>query len=116
MRRPKMPSSMDEVKDKLKALKLKYPSTTNPNLKNSVKLYLHIGGNTSKSRRIVSNKIAAISFVKMSQIDEGGEDDNEESGDSWWVWKVGSRLKPRLVLTCNFGDQHRVGEFFVFFF
>ncbi|KAI7981363.1 hypothetical protein LOK49_Contig47G00022 [Camellia lanceoleosa] len=96
-----MPSSMDEVKDKLKALKLKYPSTTNRNLKNSIKLYLHISGNTPKSRWIISNKIPAISFVKMSQIDEDDEDDNEESEDSWWVLKVGSRLKPRLALTCN---------------
>lgn len=84
---------MDEVEAKLKAFKLKCPSTTNPNLKNSIKRYLHVGGNTPKSRWIVSNKIAAFSFVKMSQIDEDDEDDDEESGDSWWVLKVGSEVK-----------------------
>ncbi|KAI8549909.1 hypothetical protein RHMOL_Rhmol06G0061900 [Rhododendron molle] len=40
-RRPKTPSSLDDVEAKLKALKLKHPSSTNPNHKNVVKLYNH---------------------------------------------------------------------------
>ncbi|KAI8020920.1 hypothetical protein LOK49_LG03G02572 [Camellia lanceoleosa] len=81
---------MDEVEAKLNALKLKYPSN-NPNMKNAVNLYLHIGGNTPKSRWIVFDKIPSFSFVKTSQIDssEGKEDENdEESGDvvfNGWV-------------------------------
>lgn len=46
---PKTPASVDDVEAKLKALKLKYASAskqTTPNLKNAVKLYVHVGGNT----------------------------------------------------------------------
>ncbi|KAI7985820.1 hypothetical protein LOK49_LG14G01293 [Camellia lanceoleosa] len=103
---------MDGVEAKLKALKLKYPSTTNPNLKNSVKLYLHVSGNTPKSRWIVSNKIAAFSFIEMPQINE---DNDEESEDSWWVLKVGSKLKAKVgtdLQLKSFGDQRKVEEFF----
>ncbi|KAI8012053.1 hypothetical protein LOK49_LG06G00795 [Camellia lanceoleosa] len=102
---------MDEVEGKLKALKLKYPSTSNPNLKNSIKLYLHVSGNTPKSKWIISNKIVAISFVKMSQIDEDDEDNDEESGDSWWVLKVRSKVKAKVgtdLQLKSIGDQYRV--------
>lgn len=112
-RRPKTPSSMDEVEAKLKALKLKYPSN-NPNLKNAVKLYLHVGGNTPKSKWIVSDKIASFYFVKTSQIDSSeaeDDEDDEESGDSWWVLKVGSKVKAKVgtdLQLKSFGDQRRV--------
>ncbi|KAI8022206.1 hypothetical protein LOK49_LG03G02547 [Camellia lanceoleosa] len=82
-RKPKTLSSMDEVEAMLKALKLKYLSN-NPKVKNAINIYLHVGGNTPKSRWIVFDKIASFSFVKTSQIDssEGKEDeDDEESGD-----------------------------------
>ena len=63
-KRPKTPSSFDEVEAKLKALKLKYPSsaspqTQNPNLKNALKLYLHIGGNTPKAKWVLSEKLTS---------------------------------------------------------
>ncbi|CAL5383710.1 unnamed protein product [Camellia sinensis] len=112
-RRPKTPSSMDEVEAKLKALKLKYPSN-NPNLKNAVKLYLHVGGNTPKSKWIVSDKIVSFYFVKTSQIDSSeaeDDEDDEESGDSWWVLKVGSKVKAKVgtdLQLKSFGDQRRV--------
>ncbi|KAI8022316.1 hypothetical protein LOK49_LG03G02554 [Camellia lanceoleosa] len=81
-RKPKTPSSMDEVEAKLKTLKLKYPSNI-PNIKNAINLYLHIGGNTPTSRWIVFDKIASFSFVKTSQIDssEGKEDENDEESE-----------------------------------
>lgn len=119
-RRPKTPSSIDDVEAKLKALKLKYPttSTQNPNLKNPVKLYLHIGGNTPIAKWVVSDKLTSYSFIKTSRI-EGGEDgddddedeEEEDGGDCWWVLKVGSKIKVRVtseIQLKTFGDQRRV--------
>ena len=119
-RRPKTPSSIDDVEAKLKALKLKYPttSTQNPNLKNPVKLYLHIGGNTPIAKWVVSDKLTSYSFIKTSRI-EGGEDgddddedeEEEDGGECWWVLKVGSKIKVRVtseIQLKTFGDQRRV--------
>ncbi|KAF5468267.1 protein CYPRO4 [Juglans microcarpa x Juglans regia] len=116
-RRPKTPSSLDQVEAKLKALQLKYPSSDqNPNLKNAVKLYLHIGGNTPIAKWVVSEKLTSYSFVKTSRIDgdndedEDGEDD-EEGGDSWWFLKVSSKIRVKVSTEAQlktFGDQRRV--------
>lgn len=117
-RRPKTPSSLDEVEAKLQALQLKYSSSTttqNSNLKNAVKLYLHIGGNTPAAKWVVSDKLTSYSFVKTSRID--GDDDDEEDededgdGDSWWVLRVGSKIRVKVsteVQLKTFGDQRRV--------
>ncbi|XAR64033.1 hypothetical protein NMG60_11024228 [Bertholletia excelsa] len=109
-RRPKTPSSIDEVEAKLKALKLKYPSH-NPNLKNAVKLYLHVGGLTSESRWVVSEKLTTYSFVKSSQSDSSDGEEEEESEESWWVLKVGSKVRARVgteLQLKSFGGQKRV--------
>ncbi|KAE8674749.1 Protein CYPRO4 [Hibiscus syriacus] len=87
-RRPKTPSSVDEVEAKLKALKLKYGSahSQNPSHKNAVKLYLHIGGNTPKAKWVTSEKLATYSFFKTSKST---------------IRMEGKMLK-------SFGDQRRV--------
>ncbi|KAL6982899.1 Protein cypro4 [Sarracenia purpurea var. burkii] len=112
-RRSKTPSSLDEVEAKLKSLKLKYPPH-NPNLRNAVKLYLHVGGNTPKSKWVVSDKLTTFSFFKTSHLDssDGEEDeDEEEDADSWWVLKVGSKVRAKVctdIQLKSFGDQRRV--------
>ncbi|KAL4649651.1 hypothetical protein ACB092_01G029600 [Castanea dentata] len=118
-RRPKTPSSVDEVEARLKALKLKYPSSTqSPNLKNPVKLYLHIGGNTPVAKWVLSNKLTSYSFIKSAQIEQQGDDEEEEEEeeeqegeDSWWVLKVGSKIRVRVtpeIQLKTFCDQRRV--------
>lgn len=115
-RRPTTPSSLDEVEAKLKALKLKYSSSQNPSLKNAVKLYLHIGGNTPKAKWVTSEKLTSYSFVKTSRIggDEGNDDDEEdeeEGEDSWWVLSVSSKIRVKVSAEMQlktFGDQRRV--------
>lgn len=104
-------SSVDEVDAKLKALKLKYPSR-NPNFKNAVKLYLHIGGNTPKAKWVVSEKFTSYSFVKTSTIEDDEDDYNDGSdGDPLWVLKASSKIRARVSTDLQlkmFGDQRRV--------
>ncbi|KAK9988357.1 hypothetical protein SO802_028596 [Lithocarpus litseifolius] len=91
------PKSLDELDAKLKALKLKYTSSSslqNPNSANSVKLYLYIGGNTPKAKWIVSDKHSSYSFVKTSKIDGDSDDNDDESnggGQSWWILRMGAK-------------------------
>ncbi|XP_026402048.1 protein CYPRO4-like [Papaver somniferum] len=97
---------IDEIDEKLKALKLKYSSSSNKKAysKNSVKLYLHIGGNTPNSKWITSEKLTTYSFVKSYD-----EDDDEEEGI--WVLKIGSKIKAKVGTELQlkpFGDQCRV--------
>uniref|UniRef100_A0A1J3J363 Protein CYPRO4 n=1 Tax=Noccaea caerulescens TaxID=107243 RepID=A0A1J3J363_NOCCA len=110
-------SSILEVEQKLRALKLKYPSSATPGMKNAVKLYRHIGGNTPKAKWIISDKLTSHKFVKSSSVD--GEDiddydDGEESGErgeSFWFLGVGSKVKARVSTDMQlkmFGDQRRV--------
>ncbi|XP_071696658.1 protein CYPRO4 [Rutidosis leptorrhynchoides] len=104
-------NSVDDIDSKLKALKLKYSSVQqNPTLKNAVKLYLHIGGNTPKAKWIVSDKITTYKFVKIDENDdEFDEDDDNTVGI--WVLKVGSKIKARVSIDLQlkmFGDQRRV--------
>lgn len=95
---PKTPSSIDEVESRLKALKLKYNNkSSNPTPKNAVKLYHHVGGNTAKSKWVVSEKLASYSFVKTASNDEE-EDDEYENGEgsdpnSRWILKIGSKVR-----------------------
>ncbi|KAL4615448.1 hypothetical protein ACB092_07G125500 [Castanea dentata] len=112
------PKSLDELDAKLKALKLKYASPSSssssqiPNSANSVKLYLHIGGNTPKAKWIVSDKHSSYSFVKTSKIDGDGDDDESDGGgQSWWVLRVGAKVRARVSSEMQlkmFGDQRRV--------
>ncbi|XP_022763362.1 protein CYPRO4-like [Durio zibethinus] len=112
--------SLDDIDAKLKSLKLKYNSPQqqeNPNLKNPVKLYLHIGGNTPKSKWVVSDKLTSYDFIKTSKIDGDDDEDGDESegaggkGESWWVLKVGSKVRARVSTEMQLkmlGDQKRV--------
>ncbi|KAM7482508.1 hypothetical protein LguiB_007091 [Lonicera macranthoides] len=107
--------TLDEVDAKLKALKLKYPSQQNPNLKNAVKLYLHVGGNTPKAKWVVADKLTSYKFIKTTTIDthNGATDDDEDDfgGEGFWVLKVGSKIRARVSTDMQlkmFGEQRRV--------
>ncbi|KAI3440343.1 hypothetical protein J3R85_003671 [Psidium guajava] len=112
----KSPSSLDDVEARLKALKLKYSSPSSekePNLKNAVKLYLHIGGNTPKAKWVISEKLTCYGFVKTSHEGEsdGEEEEEEDGGEGWWVLKIGSKVRARVGAGMQlkyFGDQRRV--------
>lgn len=116
-RRSKTPPSIDDVEARLKALKLKYSSAQNPNLKNAVKLYLHIGGKTPKAKWVTSEKLTSYSFLKTSRIGSGDDDDGEEEDedgegeDSWWVLRVSSKIREKVsgeLQLKTFADQRRV--------
>lgn len=114
-RRIGTPSSLDDVEAKLKALKLKYSSPQNPNLKNAVKLYLYVGGHTPKAKWVTSEKLTSYSFVRTSRIDGADEDNDEDEGEeaeeSWWVLKVSSKIRVKVgaeMQLKTFGDQRRV--------
>ncbi|XP_071726188.1 protein CYPRO4-like [Rutidosis leptorrhynchoides] len=103
---------LDNVDRKLKSLKLKYSSVQqNPNLKNAVKLYLHIGGNTPKAKWIVSDKVTTYNFVKFDENDDELDEDDDDDSVGFWVLKVGSKIKARVSIDMQlkmFGDQRRV--------
>ncbi|XP_022746226.1 protein CYPRO4 [Durio zibethinus] len=112
--------SLEDIDAKLKSLKLKYNSVQQqpkPNLKNPVKLYLHIGGNTPKAKWVVSEKLTSYNFIKTPKINGDDYEDGDESdgaggkGESWWVLKVGSKVRARVSTEMQlkmFGDQKRV--------
>lgn len=117
-RTPSTPSSLDDVEAKLKALKLKYSSdSATPGVKNAVKLYLHVGGNTPKAKWVTSDKLTTYSFLKThsdadTDDDEEEEEDNEEYDEQpFWVLKVGSKIRskvgPEMSLK-SLVDQRRV--------
>ncbi|KAL5714171.1 Protein cypro4 [Ranunculus cassubicifolius] len=90
--------TLNDLDFKLKDLKLKYPSQ-----KNSVKLYLHVGGNTPTAKWVISEKLTTFSFFKSPQI----EDDEDE----WWYLKIGGKVRVRVGTEMQlkmFGDQCRV--------
>ncbi|KAJ7958152.1 protein CYPRO4 [Quillaja saponaria] len=116
-RGPKTRSSLDQVEAKLRALKLKYPSSQTPNLKNAVKLYLHIGGNTPKAKWVSSEKLTSYSFFKTSRmnLDDGDndedDDEDEEGDDWWWVLKISSKIRMKVASEMQLktlADQRRV--------
>lgn len=108
-------TSLDEVDAKLKSLRLKYssslsPGSPNPNLKNAVKLFFHVGGATTKSQWITSEKLTTYSFVKSSAND-GGDDSDDPDGKGSWILKVGAKVRVPVgdVMQLKlFGDQRRV--------
>ncbi|KAI4298452.1 hypothetical protein L6164_032009 [Bauhinia variegata] len=117
--KPRKPvDQLDEVDARLKALKLKYQSSSQtPNLKNAAKLYLHIGGNTPNAKWVISDKRTFYSFIRTSNIngdnddDEEGENGSSGKGESRWVLKVGSKVRARVSTELQlkmFGDQRRV--------
>ncbi|KAK6160720.1 hypothetical protein DH2020_004101 [Rehmannia glutinosa] len=118
-RDPKTPSSLDEVESRLKALKLKHNNNnnnnnSNPNPKNAVKLYLHVGGPTAKSKWVVAEKLASYAFVKAGSSDEEDDDNENEEGsesNSWWVLKIGSKVRAKIDENLQlkaFKEQRRV--------
>ncbi|KAK3028280.1 hypothetical protein RJ639_037457, partial [Escallonia herrerae] len=112
-RRPKTPSSLEQVEARLRALKLKYPSQKAA-LINAVKLYLHVGGNSPDAKWTISDKLTSYSFTKSTRPDgsrSDNEEESEEEGDSWWVLKVGSRVKAKVGVEMQMktlADQQRV--------
>ncbi|XP_015060733.1 protein CYPRO4 [Solanum pennellii] len=116
MRTPQVSNkTLDELDSKLKALKLKYGSPVTPtNIRNAVKLYLHVGGNTPKAKWIISQKLTNYEFVKTLKIGADDEDDYESSSggdEGFWVLKVGKKIKVRVSTDMQlkmFGDQRRV--------
>ncbi|KAL2460244.1 Vacuolar import/degradation [Abeliophyllum distichum] len=112
--------TLDTIDSRLQSLKLKYPKhpsssplTPNANLKNAVKLYLHIGGNTPKAKWVVSEKMTFYKFVKKIGNDDNADDDDEglDSREGFWVLKVGEKIKARVSTDLQmkfFGDQRRV--------
>ncbi|CAL5329254.1 hypothetical protein CsSME_00009585 [Camellia sinensis var. sinensis] len=105
--------TLDDLDSKLKALKLKYPSSQNPNSKYSVKLYLHVGGNTPKAKWVVSDKLTSYQFVKKNDDydDDEEEDGSGRGGENCWVLKVGLKIRARVSTDMQlkmFGDQRRV--------
>ncbi|KAL0816411.1 hypothetical protein Bca101_072855 [Brassica carinata] len=112
-------SSTHEIEQKLGALKLKYPSSSSetPKIKNAVKLYRHIGGNTPKAKWITAEKLTSYKFVKTSSLEgedlddyDDGEESNEK-GESFWFLGVGSKVKARVSSDMQlkmFADQRRV--------
>ncbi|GMJ09779.1 DEFECTIVE EMBRYO AND MERISTEMS 2 [Hibiscus trionum] len=97
--------SIDDIDVKLKSLKLKYnsPQQSSPNLKNPVKLYLHIGGNTPKAKWVISEKLTSYRFTKKN--------DDDDDDDSCWFLEVGSKVKARVSTEMQlkmFGDKKRI--------
>ncbi|KAI3865826.1 hypothetical protein MKW92_009000 [Papaver armeniacum] len=105
-------SGLDDIDAKLKALKLKYPASSQ---KNSVKLYHYVG-----AKWTISEKFIIYSFIKSNknQENENEEDDDEEEEDEYgegkkgvWFLKVGSKVKTRVgaeMQLKEFGAQKRV--------
>ncbi|OIV96384.1 hypothetical protein TanjilG_09811 [Lupinus angustifolius] len=112
----KTPPSLDDVESKLKALKLKYSSSTITN-PNAVKLYLHVGGNTPNAKWVTSEKLTSFSFVKTNSVNDEDEDQNEEDeyevrdSENFWVLKVASKIRSKVSVEMQmkiFSDQRRV--------
>ncbi|KAI4339845.1 hypothetical protein MLD38_024740 [Melastoma candidum] len=124
-RTPKTPvsSTVDDVEEALQALKLKY-ATTSPNpsatgVRNPVKLFLHVGGNSPNAKWVVSEKVTSYDFVKVRRFRDGDEDGcssgDEEGGlgegSGCWVLKVGSKVRARVGVEMGlkyFRAQRRV--------
>ncbi|KAK8954891.1 Protein CYPRO4 [Platanthera zijinensis] len=126
------PSSLEEISSKLKSLELKYsnsPSSStpsnNPNLKNAVKLYLHIGGSLPTARWVTSEKLATYSFFRSSSssssyasahdgnsdADSAEEEQGGSGSSSPWFLKIGSKVRARVgpeLQLKTFPDQKRV--------
>lgn len=102
--------SVDEIDARLKELKVKYHAEK-PNLRNPVKLYLHIGGSTPKAKWVISDKLTSYDFVRCSSTDGGDGSGDDESEGGIWVLKVGAKVRARVSTEMQlkmFGDQRRV--------
>nr|XP_043621677.1 protein CYPRO4-like [Erigeron canadensis] len=98
---------VDDIDSKLKALKLKYSSSVQSQNPNSVKLYVHVNGNTPAAKWIVVEKLTSYKFIKNDDDDD--DDDDDVRGD--WILKVGSKVRVRVSTKMQlkmFGEQKRV--------
>ncbi|WVZ77647.1 hypothetical protein U9M48_025492 [Paspalum notatum var. saurae] len=96
------PASIDAIDRHLRHLHLKYnepispnpsPGPTpgaNPAALNAVKLYLHVGGPSPSARWVVSDRLAAASFVRT------GDDDDDAPPAGPWCLVVGSKIRARV--------------------
>ncbi|XP_057526099.1 protein CYPRO4-like [Amaranthus tricolor] len=118
-RQPTTPSSssLDDVEARLKALKLKYPVSSTPiqtlssglGRKNAVKLYRHVGGDTSDSKWKTADGCTSYLFVKSN--DDEDEEEEEEEKNGYWELRVGSKIRVRVSTDLQlkmFPDQLRV--------
>lgn len=97
------PASIDAIDRHLRQLHLKYnepispnPSpgptpSANPAALNAVKLYLHIGGSSPSAKWIISDRLAAASFVRT-----GDDDDDDAPAGGPWCLVVGSKIRARV--------------------
>ncbi|CAH8350547.1 unnamed protein product [Eruca vesicaria subsp. sativa] len=116
--RPKSPSSsLNDVESKLRALKLKYPSTQQApppqSTQNSARLFRYINGNTPKAKWVTAEKFSSYSFLKTSQVDDDEEDEdvNQDSEKEWWVLKLGSKIREKVsdeMQLKGYREQRRV--------
>ncbi|RZR83456.1 hypothetical protein BHM03_00010076 [Ensete ventricosum] len=96
--------SLDDVDRKLQSLKLDYtkpysspsPSSQNSSPKNSVKLYLHVGGNSPAARWVVSDKLASWAFFRPSLSGESDGEDESPSSSPWFL-RVGAKVQARIA-------------------
>ncbi|KAJ6692532.1 VACUOLAR IMPORT AND DEGRADATION PROTEIN 27 [Salix purpurea] len=98
-------NKLDEIDSRLKSLKLKYPSNSQTTLNPAVTRQMLNGFSPINS--LLSN------FIKSNGPDDSGSDHDEKGGDgnSFWVLKVGSKVKARVSTEMQlkmFGDQRRV--------
>ncbi|XP_068643211.1 protein CYPRO4-like [Aristolochia californica] len=111
--------TLDEVDARLRSLKLKYSSKRpSPNLKNAIKLYLHVGGNTPRAKWITSEKLTSYTFIRAEpdNPDDDGEEESDDEGTSkdsniCWVFKIGSKVRTPVTSTLQlkmFPEQRRV--------
>ncbi|CAA6662278.1 unnamed protein product [Spirodela intermedia] len=111
-------SALDDVEARLQSLKLKYASASPSSdfspasFPNAAKLYLHVGGSAHDAKWIVSEKLVAYSFRKLSPAaGTGGESDSDGEASASWFLKVGLKVSVRVdpgMQLKTFPDQRRV--------
>ncbi|WOH04733.1 hypothetical protein DCAR_0624145 [Daucus carota subsp. sativus] len=108
--------TLENIDAKLQKLKIKPAQNLEKRSENSVKLYLHVGGNTAQAKWIVAEKHTyyTISKTNRNELEELGEDEVDEicgGMDEFWMLRVGSKVRARVSTDLQlkmFGDQRRV--------
>lgn len=108
--------TLENIDAKLQNLKIKNSHTLENKTENSVKLYLHVGGNTAQAKWIVVERHTyySISKTNRNELVELNEDDMDEicgGFDEFWMLRVGSKVRARISTDLQlkmFGDQRRV--------
>ncbi|KAH8498465.1 hypothetical protein H0E87_017392 [Populus deltoides] len=97
--------TLDEIDSKLKSLKLKYPSDSQTTL-NTVKLYLHIGGDSPNAKWILSDKLTSYKFIKTNGPDDSDSDHDDKEGDGNSFGDEEYRKFLSLFQDCLFENVH----------